>query len=86
MIWWEKEFLKKLEQQGVQIHLYKWYVDDTVLILRCIDRKLEYVKENDNEGRLRLGERESNEATDVHAMKLLKRMGDKYPPVHKARI
>ena len=80
MMWWEKEFLKKLEQQGVHVLLYKRYVDDIVLIMRSIDRKVEYVKEDNSEGKLQLGERESNEATDVHTMKLLKRMGDDIHP------
>ena len=80
MMYWEKEFLKRLERQGVEVLLYKRYVDDIVIALRSMDKRCMYVKDDDEEGRIQLGEEEHNEEADVHAMKILKEMGDDIHP------
>ena len=41
MMYWEKEFLKRLERQGVEVLLYK---RDIFIALRSIDTRYMYVK------------------------------------------
>ena len=45
-------------------------------VLKSLDKRCIYVKEDDEEGKIKLGEEESSEETDVHAMRLLKELGD----------
>ena len=76
MSWWDKEFIKRLKEQGIEILFYKRYVDDITIILRAPDKRLRYVKEDGQPGRLILGEEASKEPKDIHAMELLRLLGN----------
>ena len=73
MMWWEKCFLSKLETLVIKVLLYKRYVDDIIIVLKAIDKRLEYEKEED---RLKLSEEENNESNDIHDMNILKLVGN----------
>ena len=34
MCWWDKEFIKRMEEAGVDVIMYKRFVDDINLVLR----------------------------------------------------
>ena len=44
MLLWDEEFLTKLKYLGISTALYKRYVDDILMILRCINRGWKYDK------------------------------------------
>ena len=52
MMWWDREFLRRLERQGIRVLLYKRYVDDITIVFRAPDKRMKFMKEGQEEGRL----------------------------------
>ena len=60
MCWWDRELVRKMEEAGLGVVLYKRYVDDINLVMRNRDARPE----------------ESNVPYDEYNMKMIQQMAD----------
>ena len=77
MSWWDKQLINRLEEVGIEVMLYKRYVDDINIVLVAPDPKSEYVV-NDETGRRELVINENSEARgkEENGVNLLKEIGN----------
>ena len=80
MMWWDREFLRRLERQGIRVLLYKRYVDDIIIVFKAPDKRTKFVKEGQQKGRLVVSTEYSEKASDAHAMELLRLLGNDIHP------
>ena len=76
MSWWDKEFLKELRRIGIEILMYKRYVDDVNIIMVAPNAGLDYI-----DGRVVVNEERRSISEDENGMTLLKKVGDS---IHKS--
>ena len=78
MKWWDKTFLKRLEQQHIETFMYKRYVDDINIVVKSLSADTTY-----NDGRIVTMQNHDNNRTepkDKHTMETLQQIANDIHP------
>ena len=75
MIWWDGEFMKRLTDLGIILHMLKRYVDDKNLVANALPPGTRYVN-----GRLILEDPADMTAADERTMKVIQNIGNDIHP------
>lgn len=75
MVWWDKQFVKKMEENGFKLWVYKRYVDDIKVIMNAPRAGLGFV-ENEAIHDENIAELERDVEADKRCMLLVQSVGN----------
>ena len=81
MAWWDREFLARIGRLGMEVLLYKRFVDDANLVLRTPKETTRLANNSsEEEDRVEVEESPLDTETDVHYMNMAKEIGNRIHP------
>ena len=75
MTWWDKELLRKLEEIGVEVLMYKRYIDDINVIFVAPDSNQEFIINEEGQGELVRNEARTK-GKEENGMEILQKVGN----------
>ena len=75
MTWWDKELLRKLEEIGIEVLMYKRYIDDINVVFTAPDSNLEHTINNEGQGVLVVSENRAMNKEE-NGMQILQSVGN----------
>ena len=80
MMWWDRELLRRVEQLGLEVMMYKRYVDDINLTVKVPPERRRLIRDSDGNYRLEIDHNSQKEEEDALYMGIIQEVGNTIHP------